>query len=134
MDWRGRKSRLFSSVAGQFTVPRSLMGRDEPVRVRCSLVSRDFLSIFGWRTVAGRRFSEADHRAGAPPVAILSYGFWQSQFGGSRDIVGRAISLGRSIPRLSAFSSPSPGPSLSRPIFGCRWSRRPRTLLAEPIT
>ncbi len=74
MDWRG-ETRLFSTVAGQFTFPRSLMGRDEPLRVRCSLVSRDFLSMLGWRTVAGRGFSDADHRAGAAPVVILSYSF-----------------------------------------------------------
>jgi len=33
--------------------------------------------------VAGRAFTRDDARAGAPPVAMISYGLWQSRFGGA---------------------------------------------------
>jgi putative ABC transport system permease protein len=109
MDWRA-ETRLFSIVAGQFTFPRSLMGRDEPTRVRCSVISRDYLSMFGWRTAAGRGFSDSDHQKSAAPVVILSYGFWQSQFGGSSDIIGRPIALAGSAPTVIGVLAPVSGP------------------------
>ena len=43
--------------------------------------------------VAGRYFTEAEDREGAPRVVVLSYALWQNRFGGTRDIVGRAITL-----------------------------------------
>src|SRR6202166_2332411 len=42
----------------------------------------------------GREFFTSDAPGGNPaPVAVLSYLFWQHQFGGSRDIVNKSIEL-----------------------------------------
>jgi predicted permease len=41
----------------------------------------------------GRVFLPEEDAVGAPPVAVLSYGLWQGQFGGDPDILGSQIVL-----------------------------------------
>jgi predicted permease len=42
----------------------------------------------------GREFTPADAPGGNPaPVAVLSYLFWQRQYGASRDVIGKSIEL-----------------------------------------
>jgi predicted permease len=41
----------------------------------------------------GRLFTGDEDKAGAPDVAVLSYGLWQRRFGGNRHIVGQEIRL-----------------------------------------
>ncbi|MGH9507156.1 MAG: ABC transporter permease, partial [Terriglobales bacterium] len=52
-----------------------------------------FFSALGIEPVLGRLFGPEDDHVGAPPVAVLSYGYWRSRFGGDRGIVGRTVSL-----------------------------------------
>jgi predicted permease len=57
------------------------------------LVSGDYFSGLGLKAVAGRTILEADDRAGAAPVAMVSYGFWERRFGGESSVVGKAITI-----------------------------------------
>ena len=57
------------------------------------LVSGGYFPALGIRPAAGRLISEADDRRGCTPVAVLSYGFWQSRYGGAQNAVGSTISL-----------------------------------------
>lgn len=45
----------------------------------------------------GRTLTAADAASGAPEVAVLGYGLWQSRFGADPDIVGRTIRVGRTL-------------------------------------
>ena len=56
-------------------------------------VSGRFLDTLGVTPILGRGFTEDDDRRGGQPVAILSYGFWQREFGGDRTVLGRTVSL-----------------------------------------
>ena len=56
-------------------------------------VSGRFLDTLGVTPILGRGFSAEDDRRGAPPIGILSYGFWQREFGGDRGVLGRTLSL-----------------------------------------
>lgn len=57
------------------------------------LASGGFFSALGLEPALGRLFGSEDGRSGAPPVAVLDYGYWQSRFGGDRAVIGRAIDL-----------------------------------------
>lgn len=59
-------------------------------------VSGDFFPVLGVKPVAGRLFSPNDDRRGCgfAPGAVISYGFWQREFGGDAGVVGRRISVG----------------------------------------
>jgi len=52
-----------------------------------------FLETLGLMPIIGRSFTADDDRRGVEPIAILSYGFWQREFGGDRAILGRTVSL-----------------------------------------
>jgi predicted permease len=56
-------------------------------------VSGRFLDTVGVTPIVGRGFTEHDDRRGGEPVAIVSYGFWQREYGGDPNILGRTVSL-----------------------------------------
>jgi putative ABC transport system permease protein len=57
-------------------------------------VSGDFFRVLGVRPVAGRVFSAADDRRGCGlPGAVISYAFWQREFGGEISALGRKLTL-----------------------------------------
>ncbi len=56
-------------------------------------VSAGYFAVLGVTPFIGREFNADEDRQGGQPVALLSYGLWTGVFGGSRDIVGRAIML-----------------------------------------
>ena len=45
--------------------------------------------MFGVSPIAGRSFSAAEDLPRGPAVAVISYGLWQSRFGGASDVLGR---------------------------------------------
>ncbi len=96
--WEQLRSRkdLFSSVFA-FTAGREpafdLANGGESRRVHGAWVSGGFFSGLGVRAAAGRLLRSEDDVRGCPAVAILSYGFWQSQFGGQAAAVGKILSL-----------------------------------------
>jgi putative ABC transport system permease protein len=87
------QARSYTSVGVARNLTMNLTGGDEPVRVNAKLITADVLEILGVPPVVGRNFTRAEDRAGAGPVAIISYGLWQSRFGGARDVLGRALQL-----------------------------------------
>jgi predicted permease len=63
-------------------------------------VSGDFFNVLGVTPVLGRVFTSADdHRGCADPGAVISYAFWQREFGGDASTLGRSLTLeGRPFP------------------------------------
>src|SRR5262249_17040733 len=63
-------------------------------RVLGELVSGNYYDVLGVRAAAGRLMSPEDTRlAGANPVAVLSYDYWQSRFSGDKKLVGQTIRI-----------------------------------------
>jgi len=54
-------------------------------------VSGNYFSTFGLRPFAGRLLSASDDRAGAPPVAVMSYRAWEQHYGADATVVGAAF-------------------------------------------
>ena len=60
------------------------------------LASGSFFDTLGVTALVGRTFSDLDdQRGGGPdgPVAVISYGFWQRQFDGAVNAIGRTVTL-----------------------------------------
>lgn len=70
-----------------------MSGRGEPERVFSPQVSANFFSLLGVEPLIGRSFQEGDDKPGAPRVAVLTYGMWQSKFGGDAGILGQALTI-----------------------------------------
>ena len=58
------------------------------------VVSGNYFDVLGVRPALGRGFlAQEDHDPAAPPVLVISDGFWRRRFGGDPGIVGRAVLL-----------------------------------------
>jgi predicted permease len=67
---------------------------EEAQLVSVEFVSDNFFSVLGARTVLGRAFAPEENRGpGQNPVVVISYPFWQRQFGGDPNIVGKTLRL-----------------------------------------
>ena len=91
-DWRS-SSTSFESMAAFYMQSVNLIGEGDPLRLNGWSVEAELFPILGVEPSLGRYFTEDDTNEGAPPTVVLSYGLWQSVFGGARDVIGRTIRL-----------------------------------------
>src|SRR6266853_342550 len=85
---------IFSTTAAFANSGRlNLSGNGPATVINGQVVSGEFFRTMGLKAAAGRLFEAADDTPPAAPVAVLNYGYWQSAFGGSRDVIGRTIEL-----------------------------------------
>jgi len=61
--------------------------------VRGARVSGGFFRSLGVAAILGRAFTDADDTPAAPRTVLLTYGAWESRFGGRQDIVGQFLIL-----------------------------------------
>jgi len=62
-------------------------------RVKVQSVSGNYYATLGVTVYAGRPIQSTDDRKGAPPVAVLSYQYWQNKLGKDSSILGQTVSL-----------------------------------------
>ncbi|MGH9533887.1 MAG: ADOP family duplicated permease [Terriglobales bacterium] len=89
-----RERRVFSGVfasAGGPVVDVAVRGRASLASTRS--VSPAFFTTLGLRPAVGRFLTASDNRVGAAPTAVITYGYWQQRFGGSRAVVGRSVTV-----------------------------------------
>jgi predicted permease len=73
---------------------QNLTGDQVPVSVNVGIYSLNLFEYMGVPPLLGREFTAADASGGnVSPVAVLSYLFWQRQFGGNRDVVAKTLEL-----------------------------------------
>lgn len=87
-------SSIFAWVPLGFTpqnITASING--EPTLANGMMVTGNYFSGLGIKPLLGRALTDADEPAGAPRVAVISYGYWTRQFARDSDIVGRNLSL-----------------------------------------
>lgn len=81
--------RLESYIGASF----DLTATAEPQQVVARIVSLGLLDMLGIRMHIGRPFGEGDGAPGSEKVAILSYEFWRTRFGGSPGVLGSPLVL-----------------------------------------
>src|SRR6266536_586322 len=87
------RSHVFSSSGVATQRSFNLIGQREPERIRGAKVMADYLTTLGIKPVLVRVFSADEDRPGGPPVALISYAFWQNHFAGSPGAIGQALNL-----------------------------------------
>jgi len=65
---------------------QSVSGGAEPTRTMVASVSQDFFPLMRVQPVVGRGFLPENHRFGAAPVALVSYGYWRQHLGSATDL------------------------------------------------
>src|SRR5262245_21473669 len=98
----------------------NLVGYGEPVRISGLAATADVFAVLGVRPLIGRVF-DGDATDRDESSVVLSYGLWQSQFGGDPGVVGKSIRLDDT-PRViigvmpPGFQFPNPGAQFWTPL------------------
>jgi predicted permease len=71
------------------------------------IASADMYDVLGVAPAAGRLFTPADDDRSAPPVAVLSHGYWQRRFGGDARIVGQSVRLNTHVATIVGVTPPA---------------------------
>jgi putative ABC transport system permease protein len=71
----------------------NLVAGTESRRISAQYVTPTFFDVLGVPPRTGRAFLEEEGRPGAEPVAILSDGLWEEQYGRNPDVVGRTLDV-----------------------------------------
>ncbi|HLK63786.1 MAG TPA: ABC transporter permease [Bryobacteraceae bacterium] len=87
------EGRVFQSIGGWSPDAATVTDLAEPQRVRALLITFGTLQALNVPPLTGRWLSQEEDTEGSPEVVLLSYGYWQRQFGGDPNIVGRAITV-----------------------------------------
>jgi putative ABC transport system permease protein len=89
-----RWSTAFSTLAA-FDTRQMPVGRGEEARIMdVGVVSASYFDLFDAHAVAGRFFSSREDSVGAgAPVAVLSWTFWQTRYGG-QPAIGETLEIG----------------------------------------
>jgi putative ABC transport system permease protein len=82
-------------------------GRGTPALVEGIRVSRNYFRLFGASLILGRIFSAQEDQPGGPGVVVISYGLWQSRYGGDPSILDKAVMIGGSPYAIIGVLSPS---------------------------
>ena len=87
-----QQTRFFDGVLCRAEIQVNLSAGGDPKPVAAEIVSGSYFPVLGVSPALGRLIEDPDDAApGAGPVVVLSNDFWQAEFGGAADIVGRKL-------------------------------------------
>ena len=94
-DVRDRSGEMFESVGAWTLAPVSLAADGRNERIMGVIASASFFETYGVTPGIGRGFVPGveSKGPGEHPVVVMGHGYWESRFGGDRQIVGRTIDV-----------------------------------------
>jgi putative ABC transport system permease protein len=101
-------TRSLSGVAEYHSMWFILLRQPEPERVQTGVVSANFFDVVGVSPLLGRTFLPGEDAAGAEPVLVLSYDYWQRSHGGDPRIVGQTFKMNDRIHTVVGVLPPMP--------------------------
>ena len=87
------RSSLFEGVIASTISDVVWTGDGDPQRLRGNHGTPNTFQVMGVPPLLGRTILPADGAPEAEPVAVLGYRFWQRQFGGDPNVIGRRLRL-----------------------------------------
>lgn len=146
-DWRAQQH-SFEGLAGYQLKHFEFFDGTHTVLPRGAQVSAEFFPLLRAEPLIGRVFTQTEDKPGAPPVAVLTYRFWQTELRGNPNVVGSAINLSGNLytvlgvmkPQFSFFLGARPedfyvplGPEAGDPDFIKRTAHGSIAVLARPL-
>jgi predicted permease len=71
----------------------TLTERSKAIKVNGILATSSLLPMLGAKPILGRIFLPEEDQPGKPETVVITYGFWQREFAGDPNVVGRSITL-----------------------------------------
>jgi predicted permease len=126
-----QQTRFFDGVLCRAETQVNLSAGGDPKPVAAEIVSGSYFAVLGVGPALGRVIEETDDAAaGASPVVVLSNDFWQSEFGGAADIVGRKLLINQN-PMTVVGVAPAPFHGVDVGAVPALWI--PTSMYAEAI-
>src|ERR1700730_8583236 len=97
---------VFSGAFAYSPIRLKLAGGGEVRNASTSWVSGDFFRTLGVNPLLGRTITAADDKRGCPAIAVLSYDFWQREYGGAADVFERRLTLNSHPVRIVGVAPP----------------------------
>jgi len=82
----------FEGVAEFSALTFTMLGFDEPRRVRSGIVTGNYFEVMGFDAAVGRVIGSGDDGEMADPVMVLTHEYWRTTFGGDPGVVAVALS------------------------------------------
>jgi len=106
-----QKNQVFSDLSAMLSLPLGMhglvAGRTELELLHVQLVSGTYFRMLGVKPWLGRSLREAeDDPAGAHPVAMVSYSWWDRKSGRDPAIVGKTVTLGSTVYTIVGVTPP----------------------------
>lgn len=93
-DW-AQRSKTIEKFAVYRDAHFTLTGEGRAEAIPSGIASASFFDVLGVKPAIGRFFTAEEDQPGSNHVVVLTYGLWQSRFGGKPDVIGSSISLDR---------------------------------------
>ena len=95
VDIRNQTSSIFSQVAGiQPFQMDGLRADGKTMQIWTNYVTGDFFEMLGIQPALGRFILPSEGKvAGADPVLVLSYSYWQTHFGADPNVIGKKVAV-----------------------------------------
>ena len=90
LDWK-RDNHVFENMGAVEGWSPNLTGIDKPEQVSAMHITSDVFPVLGVKPILGRTFTPDEDHVGKDREVVISYGFWQRLFGGSKDVLGRTV-------------------------------------------
>jgi predicted permease len=87
------RAQSFAEIAAYRGWQYTITGAGEPVTVIGERITANLFPTLGVQPAMGRFFLPEEDAPGNESAVILSYGLWQSRFGGDRNIINRDITI-----------------------------------------
>jgi predicted permease len=93
-DIRSQSDQIYSGLAAYILGIDGVKVSGKADRVLTNYVSGNYFSMLGIHPALGRFFLPNEGEVtGADSVMVLGYSYWQSQFGGDPNVIGRSVSV-----------------------------------------
>lgn len=99
-NWRGvefdflkERREGFSALAAYSSDATTLRSDRGASVLLKGVTSAEFFDVLGTSAFMGRTFRAGEDRPGAEPVAVVSYGMWQTELGADPQVIGRRLMM-----------------------------------------
>ena len=86
----------------------TMLGHDEPRRVRAGIVTGNYFAVMGLGASRGRTIGIEDDGATAEAVIVLSDAYWRRVFGADPEILGKTIEINGRTATFVGVAEPAP--------------------------
>jgi len=93
LDWRAQNRTFQDMAVYSYQTSYNVSATGEPERAQVVEAQANFFDMLGVQPLRGRAFLNGEDQVGRNHVAVLSYAFWQRNFGGQVSAINSTVNM-----------------------------------------